>query len=595
MSKKINVLSITERLIPSCTGSVVRPMLQLQRNGLVNYRMAFSYRYTQSDIIWADVVVLCRNIKLDSLNIIELVQKYHKKLIYDIDDNFFELSISSPLGRFHRYPPHLYTLTELIKHSDAVRVYSKPMEEIASRINPSTYRLKSYFDFSLIKGITPKKHERVRIVYATSRGNTDTLAQICVPAVAKAMIRYPGLVEFYTFGEIPALLKGLKGVHKLKRIHDYSKYVRFFMKMGFDIGLAPLFDNRFCNSKTNNKFREYGAMRVCGIYSNAQIYRECVEDHQNGLIVNNTLDEWFAAICELVDNPELRARIKENAKTSVESNYSMENTIDDWAKLLNIPAAEPLEFKNFLNLKILVLYDGKSGLVNYRIHELTTLLGVGKIRYKAFDFDSAKLHKHKDYDLFICFISKTKDVNTWITTMRNFELSNIIVDTLLPFSKPADYPDVLFTNTEIACENSFAIPDLYSYAGVDTGRVTFDTLAVSENERSFSEIFGRSIDSINENEEHVFSPESPMFLWAELLSHYQTKYPLKKHCLMVKLIIKAARSLYVSLKKVSWFFVKIWNYTGGRVINMFVRLFGKIGTFAECVADYIKINILKKY
>ncbi len=131
--------------------------------------------------------MLCRSLDPALLRVIELVQRYNKRLVYDIDDNFFELSIQNPLGRYHRHPLHLFTVREMIRCADVVRVYSRPMEEIASAWNENTWRLKGYFDFKLIQKVDPKPHQKIRIVYASGRGNADPLAQICLSAVARIL------------------------------------------------------------------------------------------------------------------------------------------------------------------------------------------------------------------------------------------------------------------------------------------------------------------------------------------------------------------------------------------------------------------------
>ena len=79
----------------------------------------------------------------------------------------------------------------------------------------------------------------------------------------------------------------LPNVHHHGLICRYDRYLRRFSRGGYDIGLAPLPDDAFYRSKTNNKFREYGASGIAGIYSHNEVYAHCVEHEVSGLLVAN--------------------------------------------------------------------------------------------------------------------------------------------------------------------------------------------------------------------------------------------------------------------------------------------------------------------
>ena len=591
MNEQLHVLTITERLIPSNTLGVVRPMRLLQRQGKLAFRLRYTRQYKETDIVWADVVVLCRSIRPEELKIIKLVKEHGKRLIYDIDDNFFALSVENPVGRFHRNPIHLFVLSEMIKNADAVRVYSRPMEEAAKQLNPNVFRLKGYFDFSLIEGRAPEKHDKIRIVYATSRGNADTLAQICVPAVARVLERYPDKVEFYSFGHTPEQLKRFKNVHKLDYIQNYNKYIGAFFTMGFDVGLAPLLDDVAHNSKTNNKFREYGGMQVCGVYSDAQIYRDCVEDHVNGLLVENTADAWCEAICELVEDGELRARIRENACRCVRESYSVESTLADWERVLATPRREGSSFSCMLDVKAALLTDARNNCNNIRANELTYLLGFCEVYYKSFVFQSCDLRKVKDCDVCICFISHEEDVGKWMRGLRGYGVKNIIVDTMFPFHDPAAYPDVVFTNADVQAENVFSIPDPDNFEMIELVGAARAAQITAPQQRRYAEVLKPAIERTRAASEDVFSIRSPVFLWAELLSRYRGTYVKKEKPLAVRMIIRAGKPLIRLLRKLGRV---LWKLTAP-VVHFAQRAGERIKWGCVAARDYIKINLMKKY
>ncbi|MGC5340978.1 hypothetical protein ACPXBC_30920, partial [Escherichia coli] len=74
-------------------------------------------------------------------------------------------------------------------------------------------------------------------------------------------------IEFTIWGCQPGDLIGQKGIQTLPLVGDYEDFLRQFARQPFDIGLAPMEDTAFYRSKTNTKFRDYGACKVAGIYS----------------------------------------------------------------------------------------------------------------------------------------------------------------------------------------------------------------------------------------------------------------------------------------------------------------------------------------
>jgi hypothetical protein len=165
------------------------------------------------------------------------------------------------------------------------------MEEIVSKFNRNVRLLKAGFDFSLVRS-TPRHrrgNDNVQLVYATSR-IVDNQYLLFNDALRKIMQVYEGRVNMTVWGCQPADLVGIKGIKFMPLITNYNDFVRAFASHGFDIGLAPLEDTTFHRSKTNTKFRDYGASRVAGVFSDVCVYSSCVEQEKTGLLVANTTD-----------------------------------------------------------------------------------------------------------------------------------------------------------------------------------------------------------------------------------------------------------------------------------------------------------------
>jgi hypothetical protein len=114
---------------------------------------------------------------------------------------------------------------------------------------------------------------------------------------------------------------------------DYDRFFREFASAGFDIGLAPLTDDVFHRAKSNNKYREYAAARIAGVYSDVEVY-SCVADGRTGLLVSNREGSWLRALSRLIEDEALRARIQEQAYLDAREHYGLEKTQEVWLRHL---------------------------------------------------------------------------------------------------------------------------------------------------------------------------------------------------------------------------------------------------------------------
>ncbi len=329
MSSPKRVLAILPGFIPSTFMNVVKPFLALEKSGLVDFRVNLEAYLRLEELKWPELVVFCRNTEPIFAPILESVIQRNIPYVYDLDDNLFEIPVDTDLGKYHRAPQRLEQLSRYICHARLVRVYSRPLAERARRLNPNTKQVESAIDW---QNIHPQPHPASRplqIVYATSRAE-DTLAQIFVPAVEAILERFAGQVEMNFWGYLPEQMAGRPGVRHLRPVQNYNEFMQRFSAMGFAIGLAPLLDDEFHRSKTNNKFREYGACQIAGVYSNVDTYSRYITDGETGLLVENTAEAWSNALTRLITDPELRQKIARQALDYVRQNFGQEAYLRVW-------------------------------------------------------------------------------------------------------------------------------------------------------------------------------------------------------------------------------------------------------------------------
>ena len=101
-----------------------------------------------------------------------------------------------------------------------------------------------------------------------------------------------------------------------------------------DISLIPLKDTPFNQCKSAIKWIEMGAMGVPSVVSFVSPYMEMgpLSEKDNSVFIqSNDKDAWIEGISMLIENPDLRKEIGQNAKETVMKNFDIRTQYGKWA------------------------------------------------------------------------------------------------------------------------------------------------------------------------------------------------------------------------------------------------------------------------
>lgn len=315
------VVAFLPRFCPSTWIYIVKPLVALHETGRVRARITLESMASPRDVLGADLVAFCRNLRPERSELLRAAVAAGLPVIYDLDDNFFEIPLDTDTGRDYAQPDQLAMLTEYLTAASLVRVYSRPLLEHVQRLNPRVEWIAGAVDLRQVKPPARRPDGPLKLVYATSRLD-DSLAGIFLPAVQRLMSDSGPQIEVHFWGPRPPA--DLPAARHHAVVHDYDRFLRRFSASGFDIGLAPLPDDLLHRSKSNTKFREYGACGIAGIYSDVDVYSDCVRQGETGLLVSNDSEAWYRAMRQLVDDAQLRHTIQQQARREIENRYSQE-------------------------------------------------------------------------------------------------------------------------------------------------------------------------------------------------------------------------------------------------------------------------------
>src|SRR4030095_7563716 len=212
----------------------------------------------------------------------------------------------------------------------------EPLAEDSDRVQLVTGPL----NWTLIPDQLPvKDSSRVRLVYATSRAQ-DRIGALVVAPLRRALDAFPQ-AELTIWGPRLEGLSQHPRVRHLAHVADYDTFLSAFVAEAFDIGLAPLPDDPFHRCKSNNKFREFAASGVAGLYSDMVVYNSWVTHGETGWLVPDGEGAWFAALEHAIRNGEQRAGIGANARHFAREHFNEAVTDREWMTAIGPLAAEP--------------------------------------------------------------------------------------------------------------------------------------------------------------------------------------------------------------------------------------------------------------
>ena len=159
-----------------------------------------------------------------------------------------------------------------------------------------------------------------------------------IPALRKIHERHPHVhIEVMTSGAMPRGLRGLPRCH-LRGYMSWHRYSHFVEARRRHVMVVPLWDNPFNRGKSHIKVLDAAGLGAAGIYSARAPYANIVEQGQSGLLANDTVDAWFAAIDSLVSSPQLARSVSEHGQRLGMAIGDREPATAHWRRILGLEA-----------------------------------------------------------------------------------------------------------------------------------------------------------------------------------------------------------------------------------------------------------------
>ena len=338
------ILLICRQMIPSVYLCGHVQMEWLDREGKVAYRARTEGTLRREDMDWADVALLGRLDSWFAVKAAQALRRAGKQLGYILDDELLAVPEEMSSASHYQSASVKRQIESLIAMSDAI-------------ISPSPLLLQRYatdgkrgilIEEPAVEPVSYAPHDPdgpVRIGFAGSVDRTGDLAAILGEALVELKKRYGGRVHFEFFGAIPAFAANLDAT-VIPYSDDYLAYRELLNGRKWDIGLAPMPDTPFHACKHYNKFVEYAAAGIAGVFSDVPPYDRLHGRTEAAVFCENTAQAWLAGIGRLIDEDALREEMRRKACEAARI-WSVENSARDLYEQLALSGGRPARAVRF--------------------------------------------------------------------------------------------------------------------------------------------------------------------------------------------------------------------------------------------------------
>lgn len=331
---KRRVLLIYRALTPSVRLCGHCQMEYLATRGRLEYRAVQELKLRVQDINWADIVLLGRLDSWYEYQLAQMARGAGRYIAYILDDDLLNIPSQVSSARYYGQRQIQAYIRGMIDLSDAV-------------ISPSPLLLEKYasgkraiqVEEPTIDPVAYRPREPggpVKIGFAGSIDRIGDIENVLRDALIQTRDRYGGAVAFEFLGAKPGFAEHL-GARCIPYIDSYDDYRRTLNALQWDIGLAPMPDTPFHACKHYNKFSEYAAAGVAGVFSDVQPYVRLKAFDNCAVLCENTSESWIKALSDLIEDSDRREDCRRKAILCAGEYMSLQRSAEELEAALPDP------------------------------------------------------------------------------------------------------------------------------------------------------------------------------------------------------------------------------------------------------------------
>lgn len=329
----MNILVTYSTLSSSITVGVTSPLDYIRKKYNVRYLLLQSNSIVDAMVRQSDFVIIARGADITDLTVLEMCKKYHKYVFYYIDDDLLNLNdyVSINNRKFYEKPGVKENILKIMRGSHCLWAVNPYLRNKYSKYFEDSFVTKApalLLDEGDINLITNKEEDVIRIGFAGGIDYRDFFEEMLKQPFKNLLYLYGDKIKYEIFGFMPYRMYDVP-IDYIPYTTDFNHYIHIMTTRQWDIGLAPLPFGEFQRCKYHNKFLEYGALKIPGLYSNVEPFSHVIRHEENGLLVENTPISWQQAIEYLIKNRDVSKTISHEAYNQVKENNGVQMVAEE--------------------------------------------------------------------------------------------------------------------------------------------------------------------------------------------------------------------------------------------------------------------------
>ncbi|QKG85042.1 glycosyltransferase family 4 protein [Kroppenstedtia pulmonis] len=333
MGQQPQVLAFCQATASSVQVGVLAPIKRLASQGLIDFKYRESRFVTPEDVEQADTIIIVRGTQPEELNIALYSKLMGKYLVYYLDDDLLNMTDLSRTYDAYQNKEIRQNIFGIMGQCDCL--WSPSPMIIHKYKGMFSKTVQTHGVALLLEDTSPyfsKRKNGSPFVIGFAGGIDHELymnRSFLKELIQTLKKRYSYRIRIEFVGAKPNFVDSL-GIRYTPYQYDFQEYKRIMKNKKWDIGIAPLPDTPFHRCKYYNKYLEYGAIGAAGIYSDVHPYKQVVRSGLNGIMVENKVEDWLAAIRYLMKNPDVHLNIRQQARKNLEHDYTSERIAESF-------------------------------------------------------------------------------------------------------------------------------------------------------------------------------------------------------------------------------------------------------------------------
>ena len=296
----------------------------------------------------ADTIVIERLADGHSFAVMRGYQAQGKRIVYDCDDDLFNLAPHNPAHHFMTDGTKA-CMRQFLEYADVVTTTTERLKASLLKEAPTANItvIPNSIAVNAVECWRPPNRTRSRdgVFRMLWQGSASHVKdwEMLFPAVDRVFAESRDAI-LIIMGYLPMCIrKAIKDPDKPQWVKgriayvpwkDLKTYRENMYKAIADVGLAPLEDDYFNANKSAVKALEYAVAGIPGIYSPVGPYIDVMRDGREGLFAS-TPDEWYSQMMRIKRNKKrLREKIVLNSRKMVKNKFDLGKWAPAWIEVL---------------------------------------------------------------------------------------------------------------------------------------------------------------------------------------------------------------------------------------------------------------------